>query len=73
MPGYAFKPKVIYPLALESQAEARCMADILQKALAEYAGKPEERFLARLNNAVAHARRNADRFDWGGWEGGPTL
>lgn len=51
-----------------SHPQARLLADILEKALVDYAGKPQETLIAKWHRQVVSSRRKAERDAWAGWE-----
>lgn len=51
-----------------SHAQARLLAEILQRELRDRAGLPEETLLAKWHNEVTRIREKAVRECWRGWE-----
>ncbi|MEO1986620.1 MAG: hypothetical protein ABGX47_08210 [Martelella sp.] len=59
---------VIAPVLLESPRQALLMEQLLHKAMADYAGRPEETLLAKWHNEVVDIRRRARQENWAGWQ-----
>ena len=52
-----------------SHKQARLLMSILQRAMQESAGKPEEALLAKWHNDVVAIQRRATDQNWTGWDG----